>query len=255
MKVSAIYFSPTGGSKKSAGSLAAALSGGSHAEIDLTPADATAVSHSFGPDDFVVFSVPCYKGRVPIIAVQRMAGIRGNQTPCIVSVTYGNRDYDDALLELHDLAAEKGFLVQGAAALVGRHTYGEIQVGRPDEKDAAENRRFVEELRAARHNDFSKAVTLHIKGQTPYRGEGSGGKFHPLTSDACTQCGLCVAECPTHAIADDCRTIDAAKCLSCFRCLRLCPVGAKNMDSEPYLSFARDFSQKLAARRENEYIL
>ena len=85
--------------------------------------------------------------------------------------------------------------------------------------------------------------------------EGSGGKFHPLTSDACTQCGLCVAECPTHAIADDCRTIDAAKCLSCFRCLRLCPVGAKNMDSEPYLSFARDFSQKLAARRENEYIL
>lgn len=253
MKVTAIYFSPTGGSKKSATSLAAALADGQYDEIDLTPADSR-ISRAFGPDDIVVFSVPCYKGRVPIVAAQRMSGISGNKTPCIVSVTYGNRDYDDALLELTNLATDKGFLVQGAAALVGRHTYGEIQVGRPDDRDAAENRRFVEALRAARHNDFSRPVTLPVKGVFPYRGEGSGGKFRPLTSDACTHCGLCVAECPTHAIADDCRTIDDARCLSCFRCLRLCPTGAKNMNTEPYLSFAEDFSRKLAARRENEYI-
>lgn len=252
MKVTALYFSPTGGSKKSATTLAAALSGGSYESIDLTP-QSNVVSRVFGPDDFVVFSVPCYKGRVPIIAVERMANIMGDKTPCIVSVTYGNRDYDDALLELYNLATEKGFLVQGAAALVGRHTYGDIQVGRPDDKDADENRRFVEKLRAARNNDFSRAIPLNIKGTFPYRGEGSGGKFHPLTSDACTRCGLCVAECPTQAIADDCQTIDATRCLSCFRCIRLCPVGAKHMNVEPYLAFARDFTQKLSTPRENEY--
>ena len=254
MHVTAVYFSPTGGSKTSATVMAAALSGGVHEEIDLTPATAD-VSRVFGPDDFVVFGVPCYKGRVPIVAARRLRNIWGDRTPCIVSVTYGNRDYDDALLELRDLAAAKGFLVQGAAALVGRHTYGEIQVGRPDAGDAAENRRFVEQLRAARNNDFSRPVVLNVKGGFPYRGEGSGGKFRPLTSNACTRCGLCVAECPTHAIADDCRTIDDAACLSCFRCLRICPTGAKNMNAEPYLSFARDFSRKLAARRENEYFL
>ena len=144
--------------------------------------------------------------------------------------------------------------MQGAAALVGRHTYGEIQVDRPNKDDIAENYAFVEKLRAARKNDFSKPITLAIKGTFPFRGEGTGGKFYPLTSGECTQCGLCVAECPTHAIAEDCHTIDPSKCLSCFRCLRLCPVGAKNMNAEPYLSFARDFTQKLSARRENEYI-
>ena len=254
MNITAVYFSPTGGSKRSATSMAAALSNGRYAEIDLTPSS-TDVTKSFGSDDFVVFSVPCYKGRVPILAVQRMAGIKGDKTPCIVSVTYGNRDYDDSLLELYHLATEKGFLVQGAAALVGRHTYGEIQVGRPDDNDAAENRRFVERLCALRNADFSRPATLAIKGTFPYRGEGTGGRFYPLTSEACTQCGLCVAECPTHAIAEDCRTIDNSKCLSCFRCMRLCPVGAKHMNVEPYLSFAREFTQKLSTRRENEYFM
>ncbi len=254
MHVTAVFFSPTGGSRKSATSIAAALSGGGYEEIDLTPST-SAVARGFGPDDFVVFGMPCYKGRVPIVAVQRMAGLKGNKTPCIISITYGNRDYDDSLLELYNIATEKEFLVQGAAALVGRHTYGAVQVDRPNDKDAAENRRFVESLRAARKNDFSKVVPLTIKGTFPYRNEGSGGRFYPLTSEKCTQCGLCVAECPTNAIAEDCRTIDTSKCLSCFRCLRLCPTGAKNMDVEPYVTFAREFTQKLSTRRENEYIL
>ena len=234
--------------------MAAALSEGGYTAIDLTPAS-TNIARTFGPDDFIVFSMPCYKGRVPIIAVQRMADIRGNHTPCVVSITYGNRDYDDALLELYNIATEKGFLVQGAAALVGRHTYGEIQVGRPDRNDAEENCNFIKELRTARNNDFTQSVQLKIKGTYPYRGEGTGGSFHPLTSDTCTQCGLCVRECPTHAIAEDCHTIDATACLSCFRCIRLCPTGAKNMNAEPYISFAKDFTKKLSARRENEYFL
>ena len=56
------------------------------------------------------------------------------------------------------------------------------------------------------------------------------------------------------AIAADHRSIDGTRCLSCFRCIRSCPVGAKHMDVESYLDFARDFSRRLKARRENEYI-
>jgi hypothetical protein len=50
-------------------------------------------------------------------------------------VTYGNRHYDDALLELADMAEAQGFAVKGAAALVGRHTFGQIQSDRPDSND------------------------------------------------------------------------------------------------------------------------
>ena len=180
MNVTALYFSPTGGSKRSALSLAAALAPEGFAELDIT---CGAVAGDFGPGDVVVFSVPCYNGRVPEVAAGRLEQVHGHRTPCIISITYGNRDYDDSLLELQDIVQRQGFIVQGAAALVGQHTFGEIQVGRPDAGDAAENRRFVQQLLAARQGDLASPVALAIKGQRPYRGEGRGVGFVPLTSE------------------------------------------------------------------------
>ena len=161
MNVTALYFSPTGGSKRSALSLAAALAPEGFAELDIT---CGAVAGDFGPGDVVVFSVPCYNGRVPEVAAGRLEQVHGHRTPCIISITYGNRDYDDSLLELQDIVQRQGFIVQGAAALVGQHTFGEIQVGRPDAGDAAENRRFVQQLLAARQGDLASPVALAIKG-------------------------------------------------------------------------------------------
>ena len=140
MNVTALYFSPTGGSKRSALSLAAALAPEGFAELDIT---CGAAAGDFGPGDVVVFSVPCYNGRVLEVAAGRLEQVHGHRTPCIISITYGNRDYDDSLLELQDIVQRQGFIVQGAAALVGQQ---EIQVGRPDAGDAAENRRFVQQL-------------------------------------------------------------------------------------------------------------
>ncbi len=60
--------------------------------------------------------------------------------------------------------------------------------------------------------------------------------------------------CPVQAVGADCRTIDD-RCLACFRCIRICPVHAKNMDTEEYRTFAQMFSEKLKERRENQYFL
>jgi len=255
MQVTAVYFSATGTSKRNAASIAEGFAGHAGFEtLDLTPFSELAVPRRFGADDFVVFSAPCYKGRIPIVAMERLRTLRGDRTACIITVTYGNRDYDDALLELHDLVRENGFLPVAAAALIGQHTYGVIQPGRPDESDMEANRRFARAVRGKQQAAPEKEATLTIQGERPYRGEGSGGSFRPLTSADCTHCGLCVRECPVRAIGEDCVTV-AGHCLACFRCIQICPAQAKNMDTPEYRGFAEAFSRQLATRRENEYIL
>lgn len=245
--ISTVYFSPTGNSKKSVEAMADAL-GKTIAGYDVTVKPASN-QYVFGSADFVIFGAPVYGGRIPKIAAERFANFRGNQTPCIVAVTYGNRHYDDALLELSDLATAQGFTVKGAAALVGRHTFGEIQVERPDEQDLDENRKFA--LQALQNGKD----TINISGNRPYKDGGNGGKFRPLTDvDTCTACGLCVRSCPMQAIDADCKTI-GSQCISCFRCIRICPVGAKNMNTDSYNSFAKDFSAKLSEKRANEYFI
>lgn len=253
--IAAIYFSPTDTSRKGAEAIAKALGDGEFLSIDVTRFDAEPERTEFGPEDAVVFGAPVYGGRLYRGCRERFRRFCGDGTPCIVTVTYGNRDYDDALLELFDLAREQGFVPAAAAALVGQHTYGSIQVGRPDASDLAQDREFAEKAAAGVR---AKKALETVPGSRPYvKGDegGRGGNFRPLTSDACTGCGLCVRECPEGAIGADCRTVDPDRCIACFRCIRRCPVGAKNMDVPAYREFAENFTQKLSARRENEYFL
>lgn len=249
LNVTTVFFSPTDTNRTGVSAIAGALAE-DFSELDLTCAPAEAV---FGANEVVVFGAPVYGGRIPALCRERLSGLKGNQTPCIVTVTYGNRDYDDALVELSDLVQAQGFIPVAAAALVGRHTYGSIQVGRPDENDRAEDAAFARKV--AEKLQAGEQTLPFIPGNRPYKDGGSGGKFRPLTSDACVSCGLCVRGCPTQAIANDCRTIDDSRCIACFRCIRRCPVGAKNMDTPEYNAFAAMFTERLKERRENQYFL
>jgi ferredoxin len=246
--ITKIYFSPTGTTKKGVDAMAEAI-GGSVREYDIT-VDPNPAPHAFGVEDFVIFGAPVYGSRIPKVAAARLTGFTGNQTPCIVVATYGNVRVGDALLELNDMATAQGFVVKGAAALIGRHTFGEIQVGRPDTDDLDADQNFA---RKAAENSAGKQ--LDIPGNRPYKDGGNGGGFRPLTTDACTACGLCVKNCPVQAIAADCKTI-GDNCISCFRCIRNCPVGAKNMNDESYISWAANFTEKFNKKRlENAYYL
>lgn len=246
MKATVICFSPTGNSRASAMAMANTVTDTVEV-IDLT---ASAALRIIPATDLAIFAAPVYAGRIPAVARERFAAITGSNTPCLIVASYGNRHYDDALLEMADLARENGFIVKGAAAVIGRHTYGEIQTDRPNEADFAEMADFARRA-AAKPAD---APTFAIPGNRPYKDGGKGGKFRPLTSDACVHCGLCARQCPTHAIGEDHAAVNEG-CISCFRCIRNCPVHAKHMDTPEYNDFAAMFTEKLKARRENEFFL
>ncbi|MFI3236649.1 MAG: hypothetical protein R3Y47_01320 [Lachnospiraceae bacterium] len=248
MKVAEVYFSATDNTKVSVHEMAAAIAGGTTEVIDVTSGSSALVTRAFGEEDVVVVGMPVYGGRCPKLAMERLAGITGKGTTCIVVVTYGNRDYDDALLELCDVMKERGFIVKGAAALIGKHTFGEIQVTRPDADDLEACRSFALQ---AMEND-NKNVS--VKGNRPYKDGGNGGSFRPSTTDACVKCGLCVKKCSAHAIDTDCKSISDA-CISCFRCIKVCPMHAKQMMSEAYDEFAAGFTARLSKRLENEFFL
>lgn len=256
-KVTAVYFSATGTNRTSVRTIAATLSEG-YQELDLTNYEPESEEITFDKDEILIIGAPVYKGRIYKGAAKKFCQLKGNYTPCVITVTYGNRHYDDALIELYDQMRNQGFYPIAAAALVGQHTYGDIQVGRPNREDQKEDiefaHRIVEKLETL-GTDFDKMAQLLLPGNRPYKDGGTGGGFRPLTSDHCTSCGLCVKRCPENAIALDCKTIDSQKCISCFRCIRYCPSKAKNMNTPEYNGFAADFSAKLAKSRPNEFYI
>ena len=247
----AIYFSPTFTSKKSAASIARGLEG-ELTEIDLT-LDNSIEEMTFDRHDVVVFGFPVYGGRILPEALRRLKKFTGDHTTCVITVTYGNRHYDDAVLELFEVVKEQGFIPIAGAALVGQHTYGHIQVGRPNKDDTYSDVLFGSLVRLKIRDDNFSFVS--VPGKYPYCKGVSKGKFHPETNETCQKCKICVEKCPVHAISDDCKTISDT-CISCFRCIKVCPIHAKNMDNDKsYQEFAEAFSKKLEEPRKNEYFI
>lgn len=91
-------------------------------EIDLTDAKEDFSAVAFARDDVAVIAVPSYGGRVPDLAAERIRRIHGSQVRCIIVCAYGNRAYEDTLLELNDVAERSGVRVIAAVGAVAWHS-------------------------------------------------------------------------------------------------------------------------------------
>ena len=133
------YFSPTGTSRRVAEAVGRGLNCAQTVVCDATH-DAVCVAAERG--DAAVFAVPVYGGHAAPLALRRLDAVRGDGTPAVVVVLYGNRAYEHAACELADFVAARGFVPVAAAAFVGEHSYSTarwpIAAGRPDGDDCAE---------------------------------------------------------------------------------------------------------------------
>ena len=91
-----------------------------------------------------------------------MRRVKGDGTPAVLVVVYGNREFEDALIELRDLMVEQGFRPVAGAAFIGEHSFSNdatpIALGRPDAEDLVKARAFGEEVRTTldRHEKYSE---------------------------------------------------------------------------------------------------
>lgn len=209
--------------------------------------------------DILVVGAPVYAGRIPPTASQGIAMLRGEGTPAIVVATYGNRAYDDALLELYDMMTAQGFCVIAATAVVAQHSiFPSTAKGRPDQNDLDALDRFsvacLEKCKA-----FDGTCTpLDLPGNNPYRDQPKtvGVPFQPTGNVDCIGCLKCVDICPGDAIdPQDPRSTTKGKCLACAACIRICPTHARNFGGVAYSVAETAFGIKCKARLEPEFFL
>lgn len=249
-----IYFSATDTTRKYVKAFSEALCKRIDIEINLAD-NLSAQLPEIIPEDLVIVASPVYGGRLPQHVSCRLKELSGNGAKAVAIVVYGNRDYDDALLELTDILEETGFEVIGAGAFIGQHSiFPKVAATRPDEKDLVAIANFASEC--LRVMETEEKGELKIKGNRPYK-KAAGVPLHPSGNPAvCNRCGKCIEKCPVGAIRPEAPyMIDTSICISCGRCINICPQHTRRYSGLKYRLIGSVFAAAFSKRKDPEFVV
>ena len=255
-----IFFSPTHTTKKVVEGIAQGLHASTAQYYDLTLPGAVAQTHQEVTQDLAIIGSPVYAGRLPAVMLSRFRQIKGNGRPAAIVVVYGNRAYEDALIELRDVALEIGFRPIAAGSFIGRHSYSTpdtpIAEGRPDADDMLTAHNFGKAIRETLMPGFgSQNGLLQVPGHIPYKEIRMLSDIAPSVSQAlCSRCRKCVLVCPTAAIDKEHPTDTARElCIRCCACVLACPSHARVLD-DPRIKQAAEWLHANCSDREEPEI-
>lgn len=143
--------------------------------MDLTLYESSTKDIKKLDDDLVVIGVPVYGGRVPPDVKTRLKLLKAEGIPAALIVVYGNRAYEDALLELKDLAVEINCIPIAGAVFIGEHSLSTnkrpIVSKRPDGEDIIKAMEFggMIQKKIMDMYNISVPTSLYVPGNFPYK--------------------------------------------------------------------------------------
>ncbi len=267
-KIFAVYFSGTGTTKTIVTQVAKGLSTALDLptnEIDFTAYKARMRKLVFSETDLVVIGLPVYAGRLPNLILPYIKAIQGNGSMAVPIVLYGNRNYDDALMELKTELEKNEFHAISAGAFIGEHSFSKVlAAGRPDAEDlrsadslADKTAQTIHHL--SRDNELIKDL-LEVKGNMPlhayYTPRDRKGnpidirKVKPKINENCINCGKCIEMCPMGAIDSRDPALVSGICIKCCACIKRCPQQAKYFDDQGYVYHMHELEEQYGATRK-----
>ena len=294
LKVRGMYFSGTGTTQTIVLEVADALSRQAEnyiraQDFDFTPPAARERKYRFGRDEIVVFGVPVIAGRVPNVLLPFLDTLEGGGAMAVPVVLYGNRNFDDALIELRNILEKHGFHTVAGAAFIGEHSFSRIlAAGRPDSADIGVADEFAKavsvkiekllsiaaqrpggsgkDIPEALSEALSEAGPVEVDGEDPLRPyyiprDRKGNhinilKVKPkLDESKCTKCGICVEACPMGSIKAEAPGIVDGICIKCCGCEKKCPEGALYFDDPGYLYHKEELELGYPERKEPKLFL
>lgn len=268
--ISCVCFSPTGKTKTIIENIAQGLQAEQVEIMDCTIRSKREGDSFVFNNDLVILATPVYYGRVPEEVVPFLKTLSVQNTPVVLTVVYGNREHEDALIELHDISVKQGFIPVAAGAFIAEHSYSNpsrpIAHGRPDVDDIEKAQVFGSKIKEKLKtiDSLEDIEKISVPGNIPYiepknlnmiKQVRNKLSFTPETdTDKCTQCKLCAEVCPTQAInPEDISKIDKWQCIICFACVKNCPSEAKQM-IDPHFNGAIQQLQKACLERKEPEI-
>lgn len=270
-KVRAAYFTGTGNTKKTvltAAEAAAQALGCPWESFDFSLPSVRQVELSLAPDELCVIGTPVYAGRVPNVLLPYLSKcIKGNGAHAVCLVTFGNRSFDDGLIELRELMTEAGLRVIAGGAFAGEHSFSAVLgAGRPDGDDLALAERLGRAAAEKLSGETAPNTPVALEGQLPlrpyYTPRDRNGtpinilKVKPKTDpDKCVKCGLCARICTMGSIDPADPSLIPGICIKCCACVKRCPKVAKYFDDAGYLYHQHELEVIYARPAESRIFL